>query len=389
MTKKIEEKKPEEQKGIMPVHEVTAVEIYTEDGLTGVLEKMKKEVGSFVPDLTTAEGRKAITSLAYNVTRSKTYLDDIGKDMVAEWKEKAKSVDSKRRWMRDELDALRDQIKAPLVAWQKEEEERVAKISNTINNTIEAGKNAIQGYLSTTLDELLEIRTHVEEIDPEHGFGDFKDRMTEVRLEALEQIELAISHRNTYDVEQTELAELRAEKEKRDEADRIEREAREKAEREQREKEEREAREKAIADKAKKEAEAREKQAIKDKADAEKREQKAKADAEKAKKLAEKQAKEAKELAEKKAKEAKIQAEKDLKDAQEKAEREAREKLEREEQARKAEAEKRERNTRHKAKINNEAVEDLVKNCKLSEEQAKIVVTQIAKKKIRNTSITY
>ncbi len=38
------------------------------------------------PDIDTRKGRKAIASLAAKVARSKTYLDGLGKDLVAGWK---------------------------------------------------------------------------------------------------------------------------------------------------------------------------------------------------------------------------------------------------------------------------------------------------------------
>ncbi|EES5368095.1 cell envelope biogenesis protein TolA, partial [Escherichia coli] len=38
---------------------------------------------SFVPDITTAKGRKEIAYLAYKVAQTKTYLDGLGKDLVA------------------------------------------------------------------------------------------------------------------------------------------------------------------------------------------------------------------------------------------------------------------------------------------------------------------
>ncbi|OCS62006.1 hypothetical protein BBZ50_02590 [Escherichia coli] len=51
---------------------------------------------SFVPDITTAKGRKEIASLAYKVAQTKTYLDGLGKDLVAELKEIPKLIDANR-----------------------------------------------------------------------------------------------------------------------------------------------------------------------------------------------------------------------------------------------------------------------------------------------------
>ncbi|EGT6367902.1 cell envelope biogenesis protein TolA, partial [Escherichia coli] len=52
---------------------------------------------SFVPDITTAKGRKEIAYLAYKVAQTKTYLDGLGKDLVAELKEIPKLIDANRK----------------------------------------------------------------------------------------------------------------------------------------------------------------------------------------------------------------------------------------------------------------------------------------------------
>ncbi len=49
------------------------------DQIEEILQKVEREVMSFVPDITTAKGRKEIASLAYKVAQTKTYLDGLGK----------------------------------------------------------------------------------------------------------------------------------------------------------------------------------------------------------------------------------------------------------------------------------------------------------------------
>ena len=112
--------------------------------------------------------------------------------------------------MRDELDALRDEVKKPLIEWQEKEDKRLAVITGVINKTIQSGKEAIEGYLTADVDELFKLRTEIGAIDPENGYGEFKDRITEVCAVALDQIDSAISKKNAYDIEQLELEELRA-----------------------------------------------------------------------------------------------------------------------------------------------------------------------------------
>lgn len=77
------------------------------DQIEEILQKVEREVMSFVPDITTAKGRKEIASLAYKVAQTKTYLDGLGKDLVAELKEIPKLIDANRKTVRDRLDELK------------------------------------------------------------------------------------------------------------------------------------------------------------------------------------------------------------------------------------------------------------------------------------------
>jgi hypothetical protein len=92
------------------------------DQVEEILQRVEREVMSFVPDVTTAKGRKEIASLAYKVAQTKTYLDGLGKDLVAELKEIPKLIDANRKTVRDRLDALRDKARQPFTEWEAEQE---------------------------------------------------------------------------------------------------------------------------------------------------------------------------------------------------------------------------------------------------------------------------
>ncbi|MBW7622133.1 hypothetical protein LDJ78_16535 [Citrobacter portucalensis] len=92
------------------------------DQIEEILAKVEREVMSFVPDVTTAKGRKEIASLAYRVSQTKSYLDSLGKDLVADLKEIPKLIDANRKTVRDRLDALRDKARQPFTEWEEEQE---------------------------------------------------------------------------------------------------------------------------------------------------------------------------------------------------------------------------------------------------------------------------
>lgn len=58
----------------------------TKEQLDPIIEAIEKEARSLVPDVSTRKGRDAIASMAHKVARSKTYIDNAGKDLVAELK---------------------------------------------------------------------------------------------------------------------------------------------------------------------------------------------------------------------------------------------------------------------------------------------------------------
>lgn len=92
-----------------------------------IIQHIEKEARLFVPDLSTVTSRKAIGSMANKVARSKTYIDGIGKDVVAELKELPKQIDEQRRIVRERLDALKDEIRRPLTEWEAEQERIAAE----------------------------------------------------------------------------------------------------------------------------------------------------------------------------------------------------------------------------------------------------------------------
>ena len=65
------------------------------------------------------KGRDAIASQAYKVSKSKTAVDNHGKDLVAGIKAQAAVIDRDRKAWRDQCDALRDEIRKPLDEWEK------------------------------------------------------------------------------------------------------------------------------------------------------------------------------------------------------------------------------------------------------------------------------
>ncbi len=106
---------------LIPLESVNATEIFVPQKLDSLLTAIKAEISSIVADVNTPEGRKEIASIAYKIARSKTTIDEAGKALVADWKKKSGEVDAMRKHARDYLDALKDEVRAPLTEWEAEQ----------------------------------------------------------------------------------------------------------------------------------------------------------------------------------------------------------------------------------------------------------------------------
>lgn len=107
--------------------------LYTQNGLEGFLEQIRKSVNE-VPDLSTAKGRARIASLAASVSRSKTAIEKPGRDYLKRLKELPKEVEAELRRFVTECDAIRDETRRPLTEWEQAEESRKNAIQQRLND---------------------------------------------------------------------------------------------------------------------------------------------------------------------------------------------------------------------------------------------------------------
>ncbi|QQE90441.1 hypothetical protein [Azotobacter chroococcum] len=342
----------------------SALEVFrASNGLDPYLAKIRAEIDAFVPDVSTRKGRDAIASIAHKVARSKTALDNVGKELVAELKEIPKKIDAERKRMRDTLDAWRDEVRAPLNEWEAAEAARVDKHEQAIEDIEEVGTTDPGQYDAEYIRQCI-ANVEVVEIGPH--WEEFEAEAARTKDKALTSLRAALTTREKHEAEQAELERLRAEAAAREQKEREERIAREAAERAQREAEQRAQ--------AEREAAAR-------------REAEAKAAAEQAKRDAE-LAEQRRIEAEKRAEAERLAAAERERQAAEQA-RQAEIKRQAEEQARLyREAVAREADKAHKAKINRAALDAFIAGG-MPEACAKQAVTLIAQRKIPQITISY
>ncbi|HDX9135312.1 hypothetical protein ACRFPP_18330 [Klebsiella michiganensis] len=328
---------------LVVIEKKNAMAVFTNnDQLDPIIELIEKEARSLVPDVTTKKGRDAIASMAHKVARSKTYIDNAGKDLVAELKALPKQIDESRRVVRERLDALKDEVRRPLTEWEAEQARIAAE------KAAEEERQRIEAEQKAALEALR------KQVEVDH--------------------EMALLMNDAFDRDQAE-KKAEAERQRIANEEEIKRLAEEKAKRE-------------AAEKAQREidaAAAREREAIlaKERAERERIE---------AQQRAEREQREAAERAERE-KQAAIEAER--RKAQEQADRIRRE-AEQREQARLAEEKRkadeqarREADVKHRKTVGTDIVKALVTNTSLTRDQAIEVLTAVKDGRIPHTGISY
>jgi hypothetical protein len=335
--------------------------IYGHNKLTAYVALAREQAANEVPDLTTKKGRDRIASLAAQVSRSKTAVEKPGREYLKRIKEMPKAIEAELREFVNSMDALRDEVRAPLNEWEQAEADRVARHEERVQQ--------LRDFAMCDNLQAAGIRVQIENLEAivvDTGFEEFEAEAHRVKTTALVMLRNELVKRQQYEAEQTELERLRAEAAQREQADREARIAREAAEQAQREAEQRAQAERDAA--AKREADA--------KAAAEQRELQLKLEAEQSARR-ELEAQQRAEQAERKA----------IDDAL-LAVAEERRRLKEENERIEAEAKAREADKAHKAAINRAALEAFIAGG-MPEACAKQAVTLIAKRKIPNIQITY
>ncbi|HDX8434574.1 TPA: hypothetical protein RQN11_000059 [Aeromonas dhakensis] len=207
------------QAQLVVIEPTTAVALFTEgQGVAELLADIRQKATSLVPDITTAKGRKEIASIAHAVARTKTYLDGLGKEQTDKFKEIPKRIDANRKQIRDTLDTLKDEVRAPLTQYEAAEEARVAALQSRLARLNELGSSASIEIAAADLQVML---NEVEQNALDDTWQELLPQATVAKELAAKRLGEALAARLKYEAEQAELEQLR---QKQAEQDRIDRE---------------------------------------------------------------------------------------------------------------------------------------------------------------------
>lgn len=330
---------------LVTIETANALTIFTTpNAIDPLLERVRKEIDGFRPDVTTDKGRKAIASMAYKVARAKTYLDDAGKTLADQQKEIPKKIDACRKRIRDTLDQWRDEVRAPLTEWENAEKARVQRHKDNI--ALLSSLWAVDGMDAASIKRrLLQAEGFpISEAECEEFLSDYAAE----KDAAVASLKKSLAAREEYEAQQAELARLRAAEAARVQKEREEQIARDAAE----------AARKAAEAKAAAEAIAAEKAARREREAAERRELELKLQAE--------------------------QAERRAAEAEARAKREAEQKAAREA----AEAARREADKQHREAVVNDAVAALVAGG-VDRASAETAIALIVDRKVPRVAVSF
>lgn len=340
----------------------TALQVFTDTAkLDALLDQVRQKLSGIVYDMSTAKGRDQCRADAFRVARSKSALEKIGAAVSAEQKEIPKQIDAGRRYAKEALEKIQEQVREPLTVWEQAEEARVQAHKDAIECiaafVTDCGQFAESARSAIAAIEAISIGPEWEEFETEAARA--KDK-------ALTNLRDTLAAREKYEAEQAELAKLRAEAEERRQRDERERIAKEAADQATREAETKAQVERDAAAKREADAKAAQAKAEQDAKDAVERQQQAEERAEAEKLAAAERARQAAEAAR-------------LAEVQRQADEAARIA---------ADARKREADKAHKGRINRAALAAFIAGG-MPEECAKLAVTMIAKGEIPAIRISY
>jgi len=198
-----------------PSQALTPAALFGTGQIETIVSAIESQVRAEAYDVTTPEGRERIKSVAYKIARSKTTLDEIGKEHVADIKAKSAAIDKERKTLRDRLDALKDEVRKPVTDWEQAEANRVSGHENALVVIIQA-PTILAGKSSA------EISAVKEQLEAMAGrdWQEFGDRAVAAFAEIMPKICNMRDAALQAEADAAELAELRRLKADREEADR-------------------------------------------------------------------------------------------------------------------------------------------------------------------------
>ena len=172
--------------------------------LLPIIEMIEIESKKIVFDIKTDDGKQGIRSLAFNIAKAKTAIENAGKEKKSELSVEIKIIDGLRNVSKDRLGKLQEEIRRPLTDLENAEKERIAKIELRLENL------SAMGNENMTSDELLEAIRIVTSSPIDDSWDEFKADAIKAHELTLTRLNLTYQKVKKLEDEKAELDQLRA-----------------------------------------------------------------------------------------------------------------------------------------------------------------------------------
>ena len=149
---------------LLKIDKMTPEQIFAPGTMDPILEAIRTEVTRQAAklDISTEQNRKALGSLAFKVTKSKTFIEGQRKSLVAAEKKRLAAIDSEGRRIWDILEGIAAEVRKPLTDWEQIDKDRMYRHEATLASLLEAAKIPFGSDAA----HLKSMIAHVEGIDP-------------------------------------------------------------------------------------------------------------------------------------------------------------------------------------------------------------------------------
>ena len=174
--------------------QVTVSSMFSHNGavMDALVQRLDQQARSIVADPQTSAGRRTLISTSATIRKSKAFLDKQGKTHTANLRAQVKEIDSIRRDMRERLDALAVEIRAPVTEWEKRKEREKRQFEERFDALTEQLKSLTTLPDDVTVDAINERINQVDGIViDEDAFGQFSSAATAQRAMALSDLRIA------------------------------------------------------------------------------------------------------------------------------------------------------------------------------------------------------
>jgi len=200
---------------------VTALTLFKEDGTKDLLDKIEKVIKDFEPDFSTVASRAKIKSLSAKVSKTKTFLEKEGKKLkqsleeeIAPTLEKISAIDKERSAMKKRCDSLRDLARKPLDDWEAKEQARKDKLDKRLFDLEQMDK--FQGGAMLPSDEIQARIEEAENIELDGTWEEYAQPASQTKERVLKNLKESLIIQKQYEDQQAVIKKLEDEKAERE-----------------------------------------------------------------------------------------------------------------------------------------------------------------------------